>query len=130
MKDNPMPRTFALPGSKNLDEKKTHYQVFSGKGAIFDPKAKVSLNTVKDGSSNTILFVMAKEAVEWTKPDSIEFDPNADLKSLLLFDEQGQTFLTMADASVKVFKKTNKEATLKAMITRAGREILDFTEDK
>lgn len=55
----------------------TYYQAVSGPGAIFDPKAKVGIQDIQDGTSNTLLVVEAGPPVPWTKPADIAFDPAA-----------------------------------------------------
>jgi hypothetical protein len=122
-KDNPMPRVFAIPGTKNLDEKKTHYQTFVGNGAAFDPVAAIKFTDFTDGTSNTILFATAATAVEWTKPDDIEFDPKADVKKLLLVKD-GVFLVAMGDGSVRAVTEKLSEQTLKALVTRNGGEVI------
>ena len=122
-KDNPMPKVFALPGTKNLDDKKTHYQAFVGNGAMFDPVAALKPTDILDGTSNTIMFATAATAVEWTKPDDIEFDPKAEVKKLFLF-QGNSTLVAMGDGSVRAVSNTLSEKTLKAVITRSGGEVI------
>ena len=54
----------------------TYYQAVSGPGAVFDPKAKVGIQDIQDGTSNTLLLVEAGPPVPWTKPADIAFDPD------------------------------------------------------
>jgi hypothetical protein len=123
VKDNPMPEVFAVPGTTNLDDKKTHFQVFVGNGAMFDPAGPTKPQDVKDGTTNTFMVVTAAKAVEWTRPDDIEFDPKAEVAKLLLFKD-GITQVGMGDGSVRAISATVSEKTLKAAVTRAGGEVL------
>lgn len=122
-KENPMPTVYAVPGTKNKDEKKTHYQAFVGNGAAFDPVAAIKFTDFTDGTSNTVLFTTAETAVEWTKPDDIEFDPKADMKKLLLIKDGG-FLVAMGDGSVRFVTGKTTEQTLKAIITRNGGEVI------
>jgi hypothetical protein len=55
----------------------TVYQVFSGPGALYQGgKTRFKINTIPDGTSNTILFVESSNAVPWTKPADIPYDVN------------------------------------------------------
>lgn len=122
-KDNPMPKVYAIPGTTNQDGKKTHYQVFVGNGAAFEPAGPIKLKDFQDGTSNTILVATAATAVEWTKPDDIEFDPKGDVAKLMLFKD-GVTMIGMADGSVRALSEKVTAATLKAAVTRSGGEVL------
>jgi hypothetical protein len=128
LKDNPMPKNFAIPGTKNEDEKKTHYQVFTGNGAMFDPAKVFSIVSITDGTSNTLMTALAEKAVDWTKPDDIEFDPKDDMLKKLWFNKAGKTFVGFGDGSVRTLKKTLKEDTLKALITRSGGEVVNIDD--
>jgi Protein of unknown function (DUF1559) len=129
MKDNPMPKTFAIPGTKNEDDKKTHYQVFVGNGAMFDAAQVTKLAGITDGTSNTLMVGLAEKAVEWTKPDDIEFDPKEEMMKKLWFNKAGKTFVCYGDGSVRSHKKTLDETTLKALITRNGGEVINNIDD-
>ena len=53
----------------------TTYQVFVGPGTLFEGDEGMSLQEVTDGTSNTLMVVESKNAVPWTKPDDLSFDP-------------------------------------------------------
>lgn len=127
-KDNPMPKVFAIPATTNLDDKKTHYQVFVGNGAMFEPTGPTKFTDILDGSSNTFMVVTAAKAVEWTKPDDIEFDPKADVANLLLFKD-GVCVIGFGDGSVRAISEKVSEKMLKAMITRNGGEVVNENDD-
>ncbi len=128
LKDNPIPKIFAIPGSNNEDDKKTHYQVFVGNGAMFDLATATKFTGITDGISNTLMVALADKAVDWTKPDDIEFDPKDDMLKKLWFNKAGKTFVGFGDGSVRSLKKTLKEDTLKAIITRAGGEVFNIDD--
>src|SRR5262249_27686727 len=88
--------TYAVPGDKAGEEPKTFYRVFvaaPGKPpqtawqtnpykdlplGAFGGK----LTAIPDGTSNTLGVVEAGEAVPWTKPDELPYDPKAPLPKL------------------------------------------------
>ncbi len=100
----------------------TFYQVFHGKGAGFEGNRGLGVREFRDGTSNTILVVEAADAVPWTKPADVPFDPKKPLPKLgAMFDD---VFLTaFADGSVRSVRKTIAEKVLRAVITRAGGEV-------
>ena len=122
-KENPMPKVFAVPGTTNSADKKTHFQVFVGNGALFDHAGPTKPRDISDGTSNTLMIAAAATAVEWTKPEDIEFDPKAELLKLLLVKD-GVILVAMGDAAVRALSGNISEKTLKATVTRAGGEVL------
>jgi prepilin-type processing-associated H-X9-DG protein len=114
---------YALPGLAKDGEKLTHYQAFVGNGAVFDPIQTSKLQAISDGTSNTILVATAAKGVPWTKPDDIPFDPKANPVALLHMEENGCN-VAFADGSVRFLAKTIDATVLKAMITKAGGEVI------
>jgi hypothetical protein len=122
-KDNPMPKVFAIPGTTNEADKKTHYQVFVGNGAMFEPTGPTKLTEISDGTSNTFMVATAAKAVEWTKPDDIEFEPKAEVAKLLLFKD-GVSVVCFGDGSVRAISDKVAEKSLRAYVTRNGGEVV------
>jgi hypothetical protein len=120
-----MPRTYIVPGQEKAKEKvtKTHYRVFHGKGAAFEGEKGTTFESFTDGTSNTILIVEAAEAVPWTKPEELPFDPKKDPPKLGLkgVDNFNAAF---ADGSVRTLAKDIDKDKLKALITRNGGETI------
>ncbi len=123
LEKHPMPPVFVLPGVTKEGEKTTHFQVFVGNGALFDPIQTTKIQSVTDGTSNTVMVATAAKAVPWTKPDDIPFDPKAEVKPLLLMQGNGCN-IGMADGSVRFVSKSVSEEVLKAVITKAGGEVV------
>jgi hypothetical protein len=127
-----MPKVYApVVSGKTKDPYATFYQVFNGKGAIFDGKQQLTLTQITnaDGTSFTLLAVEAGEAVPWTKPEDIRYDPDKPLPKLG-GHLPGKTFIALfADGSVRNIRKTTKEKTVRAMITWAGGETIEKDDD-
>lgn len=122
MQDNPMPQVYWAPGgTAKREDKTTHYQVFVGKGALFDWDKSIKYYQIPDGDANTLMVVSAKRPVPWTKPDDIEYDPAKDPRELLLFIKDSCN-VVFADSTARSLKIDIDKATLHAYITRAGGE--------
>jgi len=115
-----MPAVYATPAAlPTLGE--THYRVFVGNGAVLDQDRSTRLAQITDGTSNTLLIVETADSVPWTKPDGIAYDPKGPLPRFASF--YGGAFLAaFADGSVRTLRADLPEATLRALITRAGGE--------
>ena len=72
-----MPPVYRCPIRTNPEPFTTNYRVFVGQGALFEKDQGIGVANVTDGTSNTIMIVEAREAVPWTKPDDLSFDPAA-----------------------------------------------------
>ena len=126
--ENPMPAAFVLPGSDNEKTKLTHYQVFSGNGAMFDPVLPVKILDVTDGLSNTLMIFTAKKAVPWTAPDDPAYDAEKDPTPLILFNKK-RSYIALGDGSVRTIKDTISKKSLHAIITRAGGEVANIDDE-
>jgi prepilin-type processing-associated H-X9-DG protein len=122
-----MPRVYIPPSQRERKEPfATHYQVFTGGGAIFEitPKARLlSLQQVSsaDGTSKTLLVVEAADPVPWTKPQDLPYSPDQPLPKFGGVYSHGFNVL-MADGSVRRFPKDINEKSIRAAITWNGGE--------
>ena len=134
-----MPKTYMTPGQPIDGSGMTHYQVFVGPGSVFDPKAGkkqpgqgpgmpqigLPIAAIQDGTSNTILIATATNPVPWTKPEDISFDPMKPLPPLGGLMPGGFN-VAFADGFVRFLPQNTPEATLKAMITYKGGEVVNL----
>jgi hypothetical protein len=120
-----MPKVYAIPGKTKPDETDTYYRVFVGNGAAWDliQGARYPAS-ITDGTSQTILCVTAAQAVPWTKPDELAFDPDKDMRKLLGAVVNGKAQVAMFDGSSYTLKKIPSKETVNALITPNGGEVI------
>jgi hypothetical protein len=117
-----MPPVFLIPGD-DAKKKMTRYVGFNGKGALFEGATGKKITDIKDGTSNTIMVVEAAKGVIWTKPDDLPFG-DGKLVPLVANPKKGGFNAALCDGSVRFFKNTIKEDSLRALITIDGGEVL------
>ena len=120
-----MPLVYQCPSRANPQPYTTTYRGFAGHGAMFETGRDIGIADITDGTSNTIVVVEAKDAVAWTKPDDLPFAGQAN-RSLYGAGSShpGGFNCGMADGSVRLIKISINPTTLRALITRAGGEIV------
>jgi prepilin-type processing-associated H-X9-DG protein len=124
-----MPTVYACP-SRGPDGEPgmTPYQAFSGPGALFGPGKPNRFAEVLDGLSNTLMVVEANRAVTWTKPDDLPFDEAPNFRPAPLFGagskHTGGFNALMGDGSVRFIKTSVSMQVLRALITKAGGEVV------
>ena len=110
-----MPALFLSPGVTG--EGKTSMHVFTGKNTPFDGDKGTTIASFTDGTSTTILAVLAgaDTAEVWTKPGGLKFEAAACKKALGTITDK--SFLAMmADGSVRSIPLDIDEATLANLI--------------
>ncbi len=123
-------KTYSQPGGEPPRDSQgnvlTPYQGLAGPGAFIDLGKKLRMPTgFPDGTSNTIMFVEAKNQVPWTKPEDVPFNPDRDPPATTtLFGglTPGGFNASLMDGSVRFIAFTIDQKTLKALITRNGGE--------
>jgi RNA polymerase sigma factor (sigma-70 family) len=122
-----MPKIYAPVRGKNKDSLSTHYQVFTGKGTVFEGTQGLAITDITDGTSTTIAIVEAAEAVPWTKPADLTYDPEKPLPKLggMFKDVFHAAF---ADGSVHTLKREFDEHTMRLAITANDGEVLDLSK--
>jgi prepilin-type processing-associated H-X9-DG protein len=121
-----MPPLFRHPGD-DRDGPYASYYAMTGPETIFDGSKGAGFAAIEDGTSNTILLVEAKRDIPWTKPEDIAFDANQPLADLGGFSHEGLN-VAFADGSVRFMSKAVDPTTWKALITKAGGEIVETVD--
>lgn len=113
-----MPAVFRSPDAP-ADSTSASYFALVGPGTVFDDERGMDIRQIMDGTSNTILLVEAERDIPWTKPEDIPYDPKKPLPKL------GEARLVvLCDGSVGRLSETIDEKTARALITRAGGEVI------
>lgn len=113
---NQMPKLFQIP-NRPAPPGMTYYKLFTGPKALFDDKREVKLPaSFPKGTSNMILAVEARQAVFWTQPDDIPFNPNGNPINDLHWDASGSCNVLLADGSVRKIRRTVNPQSLKNAI--------------
>jgi hypothetical protein len=114
-----MPKVYESPNA-DAGPGMTYYKVFVGGGAVFDNPQRFRIETISDGSSNTILAIEGGEPVTWTKPDDIRYDPKGPLPNLRMPGGSSRVIVCMADGAVRTIDLDKvSEKTLRNAITAA-----------
>jgi hypothetical protein len=77
-----MPKVYAPVGRGDFEPHRTFYQAFVGPGAAFEHGRKLRFADFTDGVEDTIVLAEAGEAVPWTKPDDLVYEPGQPLPTL------------------------------------------------
>jgi hypothetical protein len=119
-----MPKLYELPDEPAKEPFSTYYQVFVGEKTMFPLGRGLSVAQITDGMSNTIIIVEAGDAVPWSKPADLVYDPNGSLPKLGRTSSYGFN-VAMADGSVRFLRKDVNEQLLRALITPNGGEVIE-----
>jgi hypothetical protein len=120
-------KVFTIPGEGAAGL--TRFRVFTGGKdkveAAFGPTKGVRLQDFTDGTSNTALVVTAKDAVPWTKPDELNFDPKGNPGQQLYF-QNNVTPMAFGDGSVRYLPKSIPTETWRGLVSRNGGEVVNI----
>jgi prepilin-type processing-associated H-X9-DG protein len=121
-----MPDVYTTPGVQ-IEPGKTNLLAVVGKECFMDgTETGISIRDITDGTSLTVSVVEADpaQAVEWTKPDDLEFNPD-DPKAGLGNVRPGGWNVAFCDGSVQFFAEGIDPTLLKSMFTRNGGEAVN-----
>jgi prepilin-type processing-associated H-X9-DG protein len=114
---------FQCPSDPVLSAQTTYQVVVDSRSLFTGQPEGVRIAHVTDGTSNTLMVVEAASPVPWSKPDDLSLattDPLLGAGS----KHPGGFNVSMADGSVRFFKNSISPATLRAMVTRNGGEVV------
>jgi hypothetical protein len=120
-----MPEVYRCPSSP-LEGPRTTYLMPHGKGLVLEGKEGIPFGRITDGTSKTIALVEVKDAdaVVWTKPEDLEWDPKNPI-ALLGSYHPGSFHVAFVDGSIHLISKDIGLDVLKSLFTRNGGEIVD-----
>ncbi|MBI1325687.1 DUF1559 domain-containing protein [bacterium] len=116
-----MPAVFACP-TNELEPGMTCCRAFVGDGGILEKDKTTPLSTIRDGTSNTIMFAEAAEPVEWMRPEGLPV--NAPGLLGLGSKHPGGFVAAFADGSVRFISSRVSPRTLKGLATKDGGEVV------
>jgi prepilin-type processing-associated H-X9-DG protein len=119
-----MPATLRCPSRTDEEEGTTTYLRLVGNGALFERDRPTKIAEVTDGTSNTLTLVEAEAPVPWTKPQDLAYDPDDTAPYGAGSNHPGGFNAAFADGSVRFLRDTINPMVLRALITRAGGEVV------
>lgn len=115
-----MPAVFEVSGAPAKEPGSTFFQVLVGPGTPFGGKKPPRFPAdFPAGTSNTLLIVTAAEAVPWTKPADLAYDPKGPLPKLGRQFGAG-TPVVFADGSARPLEPMLTEQALRDLIAPPG----------
>jgi RNA polymerase sigma factor (sigma-70 family) len=120
-----MPGTYKPGGVGTKEVGKTYYQVVTGPDTVFDGAKKMKLLDIKDGTSNTLLVIEAKDPVVWSKPDDLRMPKDKDKIPAVGGLFKNGLHILLCDGSVRFLPRDPAPALLRAIITPNGGENID-----
>jgi RNA polymerase sigma factor (sigma-70 family) len=121
-----MPEVFTTPHSP-VRPGMTRMRVFEGKSTMFQGNEGIKISGMTDGTSATVAVVGALEAVPWTRPGDLPYEPGKPLPALDEGDLAG-ALIGMADGSARFLARANEEFWRK-LITPADGEALFWPDE-
>ena len=121
-----MPALFKSPDV--TDEGKTAFHVFTGENTLFHGDEGPKIQSITDGTSNTIMAVLAgaDKAEIWTKPGGLEVDFSAPKKALGDLKKDERILVLVADGSVRAMLTNLDDTQLANLIKPADGNVVDF----
>jgi hypothetical protein len=121
-----MPQVYAPVLAGKADEGKTHYQVFTGPNTLFDGLKKLRITDIRDGTSNTLLVMEAKNTVIWTAPHDLTLPRGAGRLPPIAGQLKDGIAALFCDGSVHLLRPDPPADVLRAVITPSGGEVVDM----
>ena len=123
-----MPKVYAPVVAKDGEKDKnvTHYLGFVGGGVLFRKDQMVSIKSVTDGTSNTLMIAEAVTGVPWTKPEDLAFTGGSPAQARRPI--QGRIRRRHRRRLPAICSRNPDPTLLVEMITRGGGEVIDLSD--
>lgn len=120
-----MPNTYRHPNESIGVTTSSYYALTGENTGLGNGDRPIRIRDMVDGTSNTALLFDVKRAIPWTKPEDIKYSVDEDVPALGGYEPGGFNAL-LGDGSVRFIARNIDEKTLRAIITRNGKEIFTF----
>jgi RNA polymerase sigma factor (sigma-70 family) len=117
-----MPKIYASTVEGKGGEGLTYYQVFTGPDTVFPGNKVMTLEDIKDGTSNTLLAIEGKDAVIWTKPADLTLPKDKERLTPVGGLFKNGTNALMCDGSVHFLARSLTPVQQRAMVTPNGND--------
>jgi RNA polymerase sigma factor (sigma-70 family) len=104
-------------GTNAGDDTATPFQVFVGKGTLFEGPGGLGYQDIPDGTSNTVAVVEAADPVPWTKPEDLPYSATGKLPDLG-GESPDVIHALFADGKVYAFKRLFDPDAFRLALTR------------
>ena len=121
-----MPPVFRNPNDSTASTSTSYFGFVGNQTAFGDsPGEGNNIRSFLDGTSNTIMVVETKREVPWSKPEDISYSDSDEIAELGgWFD--GGFIAGLADGSARFFSESLMEKTLRNLIKRDDRQVVEF----
>jgi hypothetical protein len=125
-----MPDVYKAPGSAVADQWKTNYLAVRGDDSVMSGATPNKFSSVRDGLSRTIMTVEVSDAraVEWTRPDDFQYNPQNPMDGLAGLRE-GCFIVGLADCSVRALKLSKSPEVLRGWFSKNDRSTVSVDDD-
>jgi RNA polymerase sigma factor (sigma-70 family) len=110
-----MPAVYQGVGAK--DDTATPFQVFVGKGTMFEGPEGLGYRHIPDGTANTVAVVEAAAPVPWTKPEDLPYSATGRIPELG-GESPDVSYALFADGTVHALRRHFDSDALRVAITR------------
>jgi hypothetical protein len=122
-----MPQVYRTLNPRLASEHRTALLAPLGAATMFPPRGGLRVADVLDGTDKTVMLVDAADdqAVVWTRPEDLKYDAKDPFRGLAR-RHGGQIMVGMVDGTVQFLPKSIEKATMAALFTRNGGEMVEI----
>ncbi len=122
-----MPEVFHCPSDRTSKPNCTSYVVAVGDATFFPLRGTIRTEDIKDGTANTVMVgEIATSTIIWSKPEDLAFDDKFMGRGNFSSKHPRGWNVVMGDGTCRWFDETTDPKILRAIMTIAGREEIDW----